>query len=78
MSITNAVASVAVSDLPSSIQWYQQLFGRPAESPNALDVAEWHFDGGGRLQVYTNAQRAGHGSFTLTVTGLAEEVGNLM
>jgi hypothetical protein len=32
-----------------------------------LEVVEWTFPGGGGLQVYALAQRAGHGSCTLAV-----------
>ena len=38
------------------------------------EVAEWEFEGGGWLQVYELSERAGHGSFTLSVSSLAEQV----
>ena len=33
MSITNALASVAVKDLSSATKGYERLFGRPASRP---------------------------------------------
>jgi hypothetical protein len=36
------------------------------------EVAEWKFPGGGWLQVYQRAERAGGGSFTLAVTDIDE------
>lgn len=77
MSITNALASVAVKDLSSAVQWYQRLFGRPPDSEQEPDVAGWKFEQGGWLQVYKNAERAGHGSLTLAVTSLDEQVADL-
>lgn len=77
MPIENALASVAVSDLDSAVQWYERLFGRPADSRDMPDVAEWKFEGGGWLQVYQGSERAGSGSFTLAVSSLDEQVAHL-
>jgi len=77
MSIKNALASVAVSDLAFAVQWYERLFGRPADSREMPDVAEWKFEGGGWLQVYLGPERAGSGSFTLAVSNLDEQVADL-
>jgi predicted enzyme related to lactoylglutathione lyase len=74
MSIKNALASVPVNDLSSAVQWYQMLFGRPPDSTQMSEVAEWKFERGGWLQVYANAERAGSGSFTLAVSNLDEEI----
>jgi len=77
MSINNALASVAVKDLQSTVQWYEKLFGRPADSRTMPEVAEWKFDGGGWLQVYQNRDRAGTGSVTLAVSDLDEQIADL-
>ena len=77
MSIKNALASVAVKDLGSAVEWYQRLFGRPPDSRQESNVAEWKFERGGWLQVYENAERAGHGSFTLAVSSLDEQMADL-
>jgi len=77
MSITNALASVAVNDLSSAVQWYQRLFGRPPDSEQEPDVVGWKFEQGGWLQVYKNAERAGYGSVTLAVTSLDEQIADL-
>jgi predicted enzyme related to lactoylglutathione lyase len=76
MSITNALASVAVKDLSSAVQWYQRLFGRPPDSEQP-EVAGWQFKQGGWLQIYKNAERAGYGSLTLAVTSLDEQIADL-
>jgi predicted enzyme related to lactoylglutathione lyase len=77
MPIKNALASVAVNDLASAVQWYERLFERPADSRDTPDVAEWKFEGGGWLQVYEGSERAGSGSFTLVVSNLDEQVAHL-
>ena len=77
MSITNALASVAVKDLSSAVQWYQSLFGRPPDSGHEPEVAGWQFKQGGWLQIYRNEERAGYGSLTLAVTSLDEQIADL-
>jgi predicted enzyme related to lactoylglutathione lyase len=77
MSISNALASVAVRDIQSTAQWYEKLIGRPADSRPMSEVAEWKFEGGGWLQVYQNEHRAGTGSVTLAVNDLDEQIADL-
>ena len=62
---SNALASLAVSDLDRSASWYERLFG-PARRPMP-EVMEWHFDAGGGLQVYEGPERSGNGSCTIVV-----------
>lgn len=40
-------------------------------------MAEWRFEHGGWLQVYQLPERAGAGSFTLSVTNLDEQIAKL-
>lgn len=77
MSITNALASLAVRDLSSAAQWYERLFGRPPDTTQQFEVAGWKFEQGGWLQVYKNEQRAGYGSLTLAVTNLEDQITDL-
>lgn len=77
MSIRNAIASLAVGDLRSAMQWYERLFGRAADSRPMPQVAEWKFAGGGWLQVYQLEERAGSGSCTLSVSNLDEQIADL-
>lgn len=76
MSIQNALASVAVKDLAASAKWYEVLLGRPP-SRSMAELAEWRFEHGGWLQVYQLPERAGAGSFTLSVTNLDEQIAKL-
>jgi predicted enzyme related to lactoylglutathione lyase len=71
MKIENAIASVAVKNLKTASEWYEKLFGRPADSNPMPEVAEWKFDRGGWLQLYQLPERAGHGSCTLATDDIA-------
>jgi predicted enzyme related to lactoylglutathione lyase len=77
MPIINALASVAVNDLTASVQWYEKLFGRRADSMPMPEVAEWKFEGGGWLQVYQLRERAGAGSVTFAVNNIDDQIANL-
>ena len=77
MSIENALASVAVKDLKTAIEWYAKLLGKLPDSRPMPEVAEWKFERGGWLQVYQLPERAGSGSFTLAVTRIDEHVAQL-
>ncbi len=76
MTIENALASVAVSDLDVSAAWYSRLLGSAGSRPMA-EVVEWKLPGGGGLQVYALAERAGHCSFTLVVRDIEHEIAKL-
>jgi len=74
MPIHNALASVAVRELQTTGPWYERLIGRPADSTTLPAGAEWSFEGGGRLQVHENPDRAGLGAVTLSVSDLDEQI----
>jgi len=77
MSITNALAGVAVKDLRSTAQWYEKSFGRPADSLPMSELAEWKFEEGGWLKGYQSQERAGTGSVTLAVSDLQQQIAML-
>ena len=70
MTVTNALASLAVRDLEVSTRWYEVLLGEGSH-PMA-EVAEWQLEQGGGLQVYEAPERAGQGSCTLIVSDIDE------
>ena len=76
MTVRNALASVAVKDLDRATAWYEKLLGAPASRP-MTEVSEWHFQGGGGLQVYHLPERAGSCSATLAVDDIEAEVAKL-
>lgn len=76
MAVQNALASVAVKDLQAVQAWYEKLLDSPATQP--MDgLAEWHFDGGGGLQVYQLPERAGSCSATLAVDDFDAQIAKL-
>lgn len=77
MTITNALASIAVDDITEALDFYETLFGRPADARPMNDVAEWKLPGGGWVHVATDSDRAGASSLTLIVDDLAIELGRL-
>lgn len=77
MAIKNVLASLAVKNLQSSVVWYEQLFGRPADSIPMPEVAEWKFERGGWLQVYQSKNNTGTGSVTLAVDNVEQQIAAL-
>ena len=77
MSINNALASLAVKDLSTAVEWYAKVLGKAPDSRPMPEVAEWKFERGGWLQVYQLPERAGSGSFTLAVTNIDDHVAHL-
>ncbi|ODT80893.1 MAG: hypothetical protein ABS76_13945 [Pelagibacterium sp. SCN 64-44] len=77
MAITNALAGVAVEDINDVLDFYETLFGRVADARPISDVAEWKLPGGGWVQVFADADRAGASALTLVVSDLSEELGRL-
>ena len=75
MTITNALAGLAVRDLERSSRWYERILG-PGTRPMP-EVVEWQLDGGGGLQVYAGPERAGQGSCTLIVSDIDEAADQL-
>lgn len=63
----NVYAAVMVKDTSSVATWYETLLGRPADSSPMDGLLQWHFEGGGMLQVGTDPSRAGHSTATLSV-----------
>jgi hypothetical protein len=70
MSITNALASLAVRDVEDASTWYEKILG-PAAHP-MTEVLERRLAEGGGLQIDTAPKRAGNGSCTLVVSDIDE------
>ena len=77
MTISNALAGIAVDDLGEVLDFYVTLFGRAADARPMNDVAEWKLPGGGWVHVFTDADRAGASTVTLIVDDLPIELARL-
>jgi predicted enzyme related to lactoylglutathione lyase len=77
LTISNALASIAVDDLSEVLDFYVTLFGRAADARPMSEVAEWKLPGGGWVHVFTDADRAGASTLTLIVDELAIELARL-
>jgi len=77
MTITNCLAGLAVEDVEASIDWYERLFGRPADARRMLELAEWKLRSGGWVQVFADADRAGASSVTFIVDDIGAELERL-
>jgi catechol 2,3-dioxygenase-like lactoylglutathione lyase family enzyme len=67
--ITHLYAGVPVADLEASIDWYTRLFGRDPDF-RAGDEILWQVAASATLFIEPDAERAGTGRITLSVTGL--------
>lgn len=70
-------ASVPVSDLHSSLDWYERLFGRPPDVVPNEDEVMWHVAGTGWLYVIQDVERAGKTVVTVSVSDLEQFVVDL-
>ena len=77
MTITNALAGIAVDDITEALDFYERLFGRTPDARPIADVAEWKLPNGSWVQLLANSDKAGASTLTLIVDDLAEELGRL-
>ncbi|MBC7978066.1 MAG: VOC family protein [Myxococcales bacterium] len=76
MPINNVLAGVAVRNLDAAQRWYEQVLAAPGSRP-MNEVVEWTLAGGGALQVFEDADRAGKSSITLAVSDLDAQIAAL-
>lgn len=77
MRITNANASLAVSNLETALRWYAELFGRAPDTRPAGSAAQWQFTSDAWLRVEQRPARAGRGSVTIAVADIGEPAARL-
>lgn len=70
MSIEHVLAVVPVADLQVSRQFYEALFGRPADNNPMPTLVEWQVVPGAWVQVFVDATRAGSGLLNFAVDDL--------
>jgi catechol 2,3-dioxygenase-like lactoylglutathione lyase family enzyme len=77
MDVTVVMASLAVSDLETSLTWYTRIFGRGPDERPMDGLAEWHFAGAGAVQVFQEPERAGASGVTVGVGDLDKYLAQL-
>jgi len=77
MAITNSLAGLAVDEIAAAMVWYERLMGRGPDARPKSDVAEWKLSGGGWVQIFADADRAGASYLTLVVDDIAIELERL-
>src|SRR6185312_13955390 len=76
MSITKALAGIAVNDLGAAVRWYSQLIGRPPDRRSMPNV-EWRFENGSGIQLFEDEDLAGGSCVTLVESDLDGRVVDL-
>jgi predicted enzyme related to lactoylglutathione lyase len=77
MAVDNILAVVCVSDPETARRWYEQLFGRPADTNPMGSLLEWQVTDTGWLQVFEDPERAGKSFLTLATDDLDEDIASL-
>ncbi|MEU6060602.1 VOC family protein [Streptomyces sp. NPDC047097] len=77
MSFTHVLAVAAVRDMAAATEWYERLFGRPADATPMDGLADWHVASSGWVQVYRAPEQAGAGMFNLVVDDLDRALAEL-
>jgi catechol 2,3-dioxygenase-like lactoylglutathione lyase family enzyme len=67
--IPHLYAGVPVADLEASTDWYSRLFGRDPDFRAGNEIL-WQISASATLFIEPDAERAGTGRITLSVTGL--------
>ncbi len=70
-------AGLPVADFDAAIDFYERLFGRPADLVPKEGDSAWQLAGPGWVYVVRDADRAGRGLLTILVDDLEEHVAAL-
>ena len=78
MPIEHVLAVVPVSDFDAAHEWYERLFGRPADNlPMDGRLVEWQFTDNGWVQVTVDKARAGSALVNLAVDEMEQHLAQL-
>jgi glyoxylase I family protein len=77
MTVKNAPAGIAVSDLGVSRDWYQKLFGREPHTSPTDEVLQWAFPAGEWIRLFPSKSLAGSSSVTLVEDDFGERLTTL-
>jgi predicted enzyme related to lactoylglutathione lyase len=75
MSVDHVLAVIPVADFEAAHDWYERLFGRPADNrPMEGRLVEWRVTDSGWVQVTRDADRAGSTLLNVAVDDLDRHV----
>jgi hypothetical protein len=78
MTIEHVLAVVPVADFDAAHEWYERLFGRPADNlPMDGRLVEWQFTDNGWVQVTVDKARAGSALVNLAVDEMEQHLAQL-
>jgi len=70
MEVTHTFAGVPVANFGAAYDWYERLFGRPADMRPHNREAVWRLTPNGSVYVVEDSERAGSGLVTLALNDL--------
>ena len=74
MPITKLFASMNVADLEVAVPWYTALFAGEPDARPMEGLVEWHLDDRFGVQVFQDAENAGHSTVVLDDTDLDDRL----
>jgi hypothetical protein len=77
MTVSNASAAVAVTDLRVSKDWYQKLFGREPDTNPMNELFQWALPTGEWIRLFASKSLAGSSSVTLVEDDLSKRLTDL-
>ncbi|MEU9357215.1 VOC family protein [Streptomyces sp. NPDC048301] len=77
MSFTHVLAVAPVMAIEPAVEWYERLFGRPADARPMDGLADWHISPYAWLQVFQSPEQAGGTLVNLAVDDLDRTVSEL-
>ena len=77
MTVRNASAGVAATDLRVSKDWYQKLFGREPDTNSTGELFQWALPTGEWIRLFTSKSLAGSSSVTLVENDFGKRLADL-
>ncbi|MFE3518343.1 VOC family protein [Streptomyces sp. NPDC059166] len=77
MSFTHVLAVAPVMAIEPAVEWYERLFGRPADARPMDGLADWHVSPHAWLQVFQSPEQAGGTLVNLAVDDLDRTLSEL-
>ncbi|MFJ4843609.1 VOC family protein [Streptomyces sp. NPDC088746] len=77
MTCTHVLAVAPVMAIEPAVEWYERLFGRPADARPMDGLADWHVSPSAWLQVFVSPEHAGRTLVNLVVEDLDRALSDL-